>query len=374
MDGFDAAIVGGGAIGCSIALRLAKAGLRVLVLERSRPGSEASSAAAGILAPRAESEGPGPFFDLCVKSAEAYPELASELRADTGIDVAHLRCGLLEVATDPESAQTLAHRAGWLRQGGVAAESLTPAEARRLEPALGPGAIAALHLPDDQQVDNRLLVRALYAAAARAGAHFRTDLVLEIVTKGGKVAGLQTLSGFVAAPQVVAAAGAWSSFLTGGGEALPIEPVRGQMVELFLESRLFQRVIMGAGGYVVPRSDGRVIAGSTDERVGFERSVTPQGIGHVLNAAKTLVPSLREAPIRGVWTGFRPATPDQLPLLGRFGPEGLFVATGHYRNGILLTPITARLISDLVLGRPPALDLAPFSPARFQSPRAIVAV
>jgi glycine oxidase len=362
VESFDVAIVGGGSIGCAIALRLAKAGAQVCVIEKCFPGAEASSAAAGILAPQAESHGQGPFLDLCLRSGALYPAFALELQQDTGIDVGYVQSGLLEIATDAAAAEALASRAAWQRARGLAAEIQTPDQARKREPALQGPLVAALHFPNDHQIESRLLVRALYAAASSAGARFTTAFVRGVLVEKSRAAGVVTNAGPIGAGSVVIAAGAWSEGITAA--SAHVEPSRGQMVEFSLKQPIFRSVIMGAGGYVVPRTDGRVIAGSTDERVGFDRSPTPAGIERILGIAAALVPALRDAPVSSVWTGFRPASRDGLPLLGETDVPGLLAATGHYRNGILLTPITASAISDLVIGRSPEVDLAPFSPRR----------
>src|ERR671919_339416 len=321
----DVIVIGGGIMGCGVALRLAQAGVDVTVLERAIPGAEASTAAAGILAPQMEAEGPGPFLDLCLRSRALYPEFAEELREASGVDVQYLPSGVLNVAFTREGLERLESIVGWQRSNGLRAELLTAADARGLEPNLSPAALGAGHFPDDHQVDNRLLMRALSIASTRAGA--------------------------------------WSSLIHGAGlDPLRIRPVRGQMIELQLRVPPLARILFSERkGYVVPRGDGRVIAGSTTEFTGFEKQVTAGGLARILQVAVELCPMLQDAQVLSFWAGLRPYTEDHLPLLGPGPLEGLYLATGHFRNGILLAPISARVVADAVLGRTPMVDLTPFS-------------
>lgn len=363
----DIAIVGAGVVGCTIALRLARQGAGVTVFERGRPGAEASSAAAGILAPHAEADFPGPFFELARASLARYPDLARELRELTGIDIGYAPCGLVEIARDDAEATALEARAAWLATAGARVELLGEREARALEPSLAAPIARAAHLPDDHRVNTPLLARALYGAAAAAGAIFRTALVRGVVAPRGRAEGVDLGAGVCPAGAVVVAAGAWSSLLDGAGLCAPaVVPGRGQIVAFAVARPPFERVLMRPLAYLVPRADGRVLAGTTLEFVGFERGVTPEGVGRIVAAAAALVPALAKAPIAGRWSGFRPTTPDRLPLIGPTDVLGLFVATGHFRNGILLAPLTAEIVADLVSGRTPAWDLAPMSPQRFR--------
>lgn len=366
-SGADVVVVGGGLMGCAVALRLRQAGASVLVLERALPGAEASSAAAGILAPQMEAEGPGPFLDLCLRSRALYPAFAEELRALTGVDVMYAPSGVLRAAFDDAGAQHLEATAAWQRAVGLRAELLDGTEARALEPTLSPAAVAGLHFPDDHQVDNRLLVRALVMAAARAGARFRTGAVRGVVSEGGRAVGVDVDGALVRAGRaVVIAAGSWSGLV--GGAALDpraVRPARGQMVQLQARLPPFRHILVSEKGYLVPRADGRVLAGSTMELVGFDKQVTAGGLARILEMLLELCPALADVAVDSTWAGFRPWTEDRLPVLGPGPLEGLVLATGHFRNGILLTPITARLVAQVVLGERPSVDLAPFSHARF---------
>lgn len=359
-------IVGGGVMGCGIALRLRQAGARVTVLERSIPGAEASSAAGGILAPQMEAEGPGPFLELCLRSRALYPEFAVELQALTGINVDYLPSGLLHLAFDEAGAWRLKATVEWQRGLDLRAELLGPAEVRALEPQLSPQVVAAARFPDDHQVDNRLLTRALTMAAARVGATFRTGYVRGVVEEKGRVVGVDLDGETLHADAVVIAAGSWSGLVQGVSvDPRVVRPARGQMVQLQTRLPLFSHVLFSEKGYVIPRADGRVIAGSTLEFAGFEKHVTAEGLHRILSLAMELCPALASAPVQETWAGLRPYTDDHLPILGAGPLPGLFLATGHFRNGILLAPLTARLMAQAVLGESPSVDLAPFRFDRF---------
>jgi len=357
----DVIIVGGGIMGCGIALRLRQAGARVTVLERSIPGAEASSAAAGMLAPQMESDGPGPFLELCLRSRALYPAFAEELRELSGVDIAYRPSGVLKVAFSDAAVQHVEATVLWQRGLGLRAEVLDGVQARALEPRLSAKAVAAAHFPDDHQVDNRLLVRALTMAAARVGAEFRSGYVRGIVHEAGRAVGVDLDGEVLRADAVVLAAGSWSSLVQGAGvEAKAVRPARGQMIQLQTRLPLIQHILTSEKGYVVPRADGRIIAGSTMEMVGFDKQVTAAGLARILDMTLELCPELGSAPITETWAGFRPWTEDKRPYLGEGPTPGLFLATGHFRNGILLAPITAKLVAEAVLGERATLDLAPF--------------
>ncbi len=361
----DVVVIGAGVQGCAVALRLAQAGKKVLVLERSIPGAEASAAAGGILSPGVEAVEPGPFYALCRASLSRYAALARELEAATGVHVGYREGGTLEVAFDGEHAVVLAARAGRLERNGLPAEILDDVAVRRLEPGISPGARGGLFFPDEASVDPRPLARALYLAAHGAGARFLTGQVRRIVHEGSTVVGVEQEAGRIEAEVVVLAAGAWSGLVE--GSLLPrgaVRPVRGQIAVLDTRPRLLSRVIFSDKGYVVPRADGRLLCGSTMEEVGFEKAVTAAGLHGVLGMALQIAPGLAHAEVVETWSNFRPASPDGWPVLGAARAAGLFYATGHTRNGILLVPITADAVAAGVLGTAPPVDLAPFSAAR----------
>lgn len=361
----EVVIIGAGVQGCAVALRLVQAGKRVLVLERSIPGAEASSAAGGILSPGVEATEPGPFYQLCRASLARYPAFAAELERMTGLAVGFRGGGTLEVALDEEHAHLLAARAEGLASRGLPAEQLDDAAVRRLEPNVSPAVRGALYFPDEASIDPRPLARALYLAAHRAGARFLTGQVRSICTRNGRVTGVEHEAGGLEAEAVVLAAGAWSMQVEGSG--LPtraVRPVRGQIALLDTRPPLLSRVVFSSRGYVVPRADGRVLCGSTMEEVGFEKAVTAGGLHGVLGLAIEIAPALANAPLLETWSNFRPASPDGWPVLGPSETAGLFYAIGHTRNGILLTPVTADAVSAAVLGHAPPVDLSPFSVGR----------
>jgi glycine oxidase len=364
----DVVIVGGGVMGCAVAWRLARRGVgRIVVLERAIPGAEASSAAAGILGAQAESAEASPLLDLMLRSRAAWPGFAAELRETSGVDVGYWACGAISVAFSSEEAERLARSAAWQAERGLSAERLDASALTELEPAISPRALAGLLLPDDAQVEPRALSKALALAAAKAGVTFRTGYVRRVVAEGGRARGVELDSELVSAGAVVLAAGSWSALVEGA--ALPpraVRPVRGQMVELETRPAPLRHVVFSGHGYVVPRRDGRVLAGSTMEQVGFEKQVTAGGLAQILGLAMDLVPSLAEAPVSAYWSNFRPWTEDGLPLLGPSPLAGLFLATGHFRNGILLVPATADAVAACVAEGKAPPSLAPFSPARLQ--------
>lgn len=355
------AIIGGGVIGCAIALRLAQAKAEVHLLEKSIPGAEASSAAAGILGAQAESEGAGPFFQLCLESRARYAAFAEELEERSGLSVGYRACGLLDLALDDAADGALEALVTRQRALGLRAERLSAQQARALEPALSSEARAAAFFPDDAQVDNRLLVRALSVVAARAGVTFRTGAVRGVASEGGRAVGVELEGERLEADAVVVAAGAWTGHVQGLGLARDVvRPARGQMLMLQTQAPLLSRILFAKGRYLVPRADGRLIVGSTLELDGYEKRVSAQGLSSLLRFALELCPALQDAAVVETWAGLRPYTEDRLPILGRGPLDGLFLASGHYRNGILLTPITADLMADCVLGRTPSVDLSPY--------------
>ncbi len=363
----DVIVVGGGLMGCSVAYRLAQRGLRVVVLEKSVPGAEASSAAGGILGPTVESFDRPIALELGLRSRELHAELAEELLERTGLDVGFRRCGVTRLAFGAVEAEALDAQADRLVARGVRCERWSREDLSREEPACAAEALSALHMPDDAQVEPRVLLDAVALAAERIGVGFRSGATVHaIAMEGARVSGVQLDEGSLLAPHVVVAAGSWTTTLPG----LPLRrgtifPVRGQMISARTRPPLFRSVVFGAGGYVVTRPDGRVLCGSTEEHVGFRRGVTFAGLARVIEIATRISPSLADVAIEDHWSSFRPGTADGLPLVGRAGPEGLFLASGHFRNGILLAPLTAELVADAVTGRPVPPLCAALSPTRF---------
>jgi glycine oxidase len=366
----DVAIIGGGVMGCAVALRLAQRGVAVTVIERGIPGAEASSAAAGILGPQMESDTPGPLLELGLRSRALYPALAAELRDAAGVDIGYVKSGVLALALDEAEEAELTARRTWQLGRGLRVETLAPAVVRELEPAVTTEIRAALRFPDDGQVNARELARALSQAAAAAGARFlQGRYVRRVLIDRGAAVGVELDGENLAAGCVVVAAGSWSGLIEGAGvPGLVVRPARGQIALIETRPPMFRHVVSVHGrGYLVPRRDGTVLAGSTMEMAGFRKEVTVGGLAQILGLASLLVPALADAPVTGTWSNFRPYTEDHLPVLGHTPIRDLVLATGHFRNGILLAPITAQAIAELVAGGSSSVDLQPFSVSRFRA-------
>lgn len=365
----DVVIVGAGVIGSALARELAGAGLQVVVVERHRPGVGASGAAAGILSPQAEADGPSALLDLCLESRALFPRLLEDLRSETSIDVPYRTSGTLFIAQNDEEEARLEKRYAWQTGVGLPVERISGGRVETLEPALAAGLRIALRFPYDHQIDNVELTRALVLAAEKRGVQFRTGVeVSGLATEGNRVTGVALGPGRIYTSHVVVCAGAWSGLLDTGGPRLPIVPIRGQLVALEGAGLRLDRVIYTERGYLVPRADGRILVGSTMETAGFDATTTAGGIRTLLDLALTIVPKLEKGRITGLWAGLRPATEDGLPILGPAGPpwpEGLFFATGHFRNGILLAPLTARLLTEALTVAKTSIPLGPFLAARF---------
>ena len=368
-------VVGGGVIGCVVAYELAaRHGARVVVLERAVPGAEASSAAAGILGAQIESHaGPGgklgkdaaAIFALMLDSRARHAELDARLREEVGLGTGHRNCGALRVIEAGGDRAAVEGEYAWQRDRGAVVESLDDREVRRLEPALAASVLGAVHLPDEAQVDPPALLRALQQACAARGVEFRSGILVRgVLAEAGRARGVETSDGLMESDAIVIAAGSWSSLLSGMPRDLrSVRPVRGQIVQVETRPPIVRRVVVGDRGYVVARADGRTLLGSTMEEVGHVKEVTAGGVHEVLSSVLPLLPSLARAPISATWSGFRPATADDRPILGECAIAGLFVATGHHRNGILLSAETGRLIADLVATGRCDRDLSPFAPS-----------
>ena len=369
----DVIVVGGGVIGCAITWALAKAGASVTLLERDYVGAHASSVAAGMLAPLTEarhpSGGPGDdaLFDLTLRSLDLFPSFADELREATGVDVECVISGLLRVPESPESASRLRERFRWLEglQRGV--QWLDAGSLRDAEPSLDPIAHGALYSPQEGHVQSRRVVQALASAATVAGAAvIEGTPVVSLTQEGDRVTGVRTMQETLSAGEVVLCAGPWADLTEALGYHLPVRPEKGQLLTVRPRQALLRRIVFADTCYLVPRRDGTVLVGATAEDVGYDARPTAWSVGRILEGALRVVPKLAEAEFLGTVAGLRPKTPDRLPVLGPLpGWRGVTLATGHFRNGILLSAITAQLVSELVLtGRSEVLP-APFSPARF---------
>jgi len=366
----DVVIIGGGVIGLAVARALALRGVRdVCLIERAGLGTEASFAAAGMLLPQVEADAQNDFFTLACRSRDLYTSFANALRDETGIDVELDTTGTLYLALNEQDQQEIEKRHDWQTRAGLPVEFLSARAARDLEPCISDSTVCALLFPQDIQVENRRLLSALANSANNLGVTTVTETNVEsLVIQGNRLTAVQTSRGLIGCATVVVAAGTWSSFIqhTSQRPNPSIEPVRGQMVCLEAKPQLTRHVIYTPRGYIVPRQDGRLLAGSTSEKVGFARCVTVGGIGSILKNAKEISPAISSLPIVDTWAGLRPRSPDGLPVLGPCGEiDRLFYATGHYRNGILLAPITGELISEAIVKGVPSPLLAPFSPERF---------
>ncbi len=365
-----ALIIGGGIIGASCAWRLASEGVEVTVLERGRLGQEASWAAAGLIGPQGEAEEPGPFFDLCMAGKESFDRSVERLTKESGVDPEYDHQGMLYVAFTEHERDELAGRARWQRAAGGKVEELSTEQALKIAPALSPKVIYALHLPTNWRTDNRKLTQAYVAAASKAGAEFREGVRIDsIAIKNGRAAGVVAHGGeTIAGDVIINAAGSWASELRGlEADKIRFFPIRGQILCFDTRPGAIEPSLFSTRGILVPRRDGRLIAGSIFEDAGFNKTLTLGGMTHILRAACELVPSLSELPFREAWTGLRPAADDLMPVIGASpSVPNVFYAGGHFRSGILLSSLTGEVIADLVQGRSPKVDLTPFTPARFQ--------
>ncbi len=350
MKTWDAIIVGGGIVGLSLALSLRRHGARVMVVERGEPGREASHAAAGMLADL-DPHTPETLRPLALASARLYPEFVHDIEDESGANVDLRDHGTLYF---PEPNASL---------GAVAAQMADQDQLKAMEPCLAYVGVAVVL--KERSVDPRGMMAAMVRAAKHRDIEIASgSAATELIVQAGNVAGVKTAKTEFRAPVVVNCAGAWAGEL--GPDRAPIKPIKGQMLALIPARRnLLQRVVRAPGVYLVPRSDGRIVVGSTLENAGFDKRVNPETIQQLHQRAAELVPDLGQARILEAWAGLRPGSPDGLPLLGRGKVDGYFVATGHYRDGILLAPITAVLMTQLIRGLQPEFDLGAFGAGRF---------
>jgi len=373
----DVAVIGGGVIGLAIAWRAAQRGLRVTVLERDRAGQGTSSYAAGMIAPNAEvTPGEEAVLEFGLRSARLYPEFARELAAAAGVDgVGYTSCGTLMVARDDDEAEALEREFELRTALGLRVERLRSSEARRREPGLAPALRLALDIPDDHAVDPRALTAALATALLGAGGDLREQTAVSAIeASGARVGGVVLEDGtLLNASQVVVAAGVWSPRLEGlpEGAQMPIRPVKGQVMRLHDPAGpgLVNRVLRMGPSYITPRGDGRYVIGATQEERGFDQTVTAGAAFDLLRDAGELLPGVSELVLDEFSAGLRPATPDNLPIIGPGALEGLHWATGHRRGGILLTPVTAELIAGALAGDALPAEAALFAPGRFATAR-----
>jgi glycine oxidase len=366
---YDAIIVGGGVIGLACAWRIAQGDAQVAVIDRAAPPAGATRVAAGMLAPVGElTFGEPELLRMTVAAAERYPAFVSELEAETGMAIGYERLGALHVALDRDEAGELRRVHDLQRSLGLRAEWLPPRRCRELEPGLTPSFNGGVHAPDEAAVDPRALSAALLAAFAAHGGEVRTDDgAAEALLDGERIEGVQTHSGAeLRAGAVVLATGAWS------GEAHwlpeparpPVRPVKGQILELRSRDGAApcRRILASERIYLVPRADGRLIVGATVEEQGLDTTVTAGGVHELLREAYRLLPEVAEMELVDAMAGLRPGTPDNLPLIGRGALDGLLLACGHYRNGVLLAPLTAEAVAALLDGEETPDVLTPALP------------
>jgi glycine oxidase len=368
MKKFDAAIAGGGIIGGAIALELARAGLRIALFDRQQPGREASWASAGILSPAPENPGMVAMVQLGKASLALYPGFVSNVEEISGMSTGFRPKGTLEALFSHDTKAELSTIIALHHGMGLRAEPLRAADAREMEPALNEEIEAAVLRPDEGSVDNRALTFAILEAAQRSGAViFSGNGAKAIWREGHRCAGLILQNGKVEAKWTIIAAGCFSAVIEGIAPYAPVRPAKGQMAALRADDLKIERVLWSEKIYLVPRNDGRIVAGATVEYAGFDKHNTAGGIEKILSAAIDLAPGLANARIEETWAGLRPDSPDHLPILGPTDIDGLLVATGHFRSGILLTPITARLIREWITEQSVSVDWDRYSPMRFQS-------
>src|SRR5262252_3938246 len=349
MKSWDAIVIGGGIIGLSLAIELRKSGMTVLIVERGEPGREASWAAGGMLAD-CGLEIPPALQDLATASARVYPEFVHELQDESGLRIDLRDQGTLLFLDAPADDSFRDSHA-------------LPASLQEMEPAISTTE-TPLYLRE-RCVDPRDLAAAAIAAARHRGVDFSSgDRVSAIDVAHGQVSGVTTEKTRFSGAVVINCAGAWAGQM--GPHRLPVRPVKGQMLSVLVPGKnLVRHVLRTPDVYLIPRSDGRLLIGATLEEAGFDKKTVPETLQELRHAALELVPELRNAKILEAWAGLRPATPDALPILGETGTPGYFVATGHFRDGILLAPITAKVMTNVVMGAKPGFDLVAFSASRF---------
>jgi glycine oxidase len=368
MKKFDVAIAGGGVIGGAIALELGRAGLRVAVFDRQQPGQEASWASAGILSPAPENPGMVVMVPLGKASLGLYPEFVAQVEEISGKNTGFRPKGTLEALFSHDTKAELSTIIALHHGLGLKAEPLRAADARELEPALSEEVEAAVLRPEEGSIDNRALTAAILEAAQRSGAEvFSGNGAKAIWREGNRCAGLVLQNERVEAKWTVIAAGCFSAMIEGIAPYAPVRPAKGQMAALRADDLKMERVLWSEKIYLVPRNDGRILAGATIEYAGFDKRTTAGGIEKILSAAIDLAPDLANARIEETWAGLRPDTPDHLPILGPTDIDGLLIATGHFRSGILLAPVTARLVREWITEQRVSVDWDRFSPLRFQS-------
>jgi glycine oxidase len=368
MKKFDVVIAGAGLIGGSIALELARVGLSVGLFDSREPGQESSWAGAGILSPAPESAAMIPLVPLAKASMSIYPEFIREVEEISGQSAGYRPKGTLQAIFSRDAREELSTVIALHHGLGLKAEPLNPEDARELEPSLSEDLEAAVLRPDEASVDNRAMTQAVLEAARRSDVQFFSDSGAQAIRReGGRCAGLQLKNENIESKWTVIAAGCFSANIEGVSAYAPVRPAKGQMIALRADHLEIERVLWSEKIYLVPRNDGRIIAGATVEYTGFEKALTAGGLEKVISGAIELSPGLAAARVEETWAGLRPDSPDHLPILGPTDLDGLLIATGHFRGGILLTPITAKLVCEWVTQQRVSVEWDRFSPMRFQS-------
>ncbi|HYL61139.1 MAG TPA: glycine oxidase ThiO [Candidatus Methylomirabilis sp.] len=366
MKKFDVAIAGGGLIGGSIALELARAGLRVGLFDSHEPGREASWAGAGIISPAPENSSMIPLVPLGKASLADYPEFVRMVEEIAGLNAGYRSKGTLQALFGAEAREELSTVIALHHGIGLKAEPLSAKDALTLEPALSEDLEAAVLRPDEASVDNRALTVAVLEAARRSGVEFFAGNGAEAIWREtGRCAGLHLKNERIESRWTIIAAGCFSANIAGVAPYAPVRPAKGQMACLRAPDLQIERVLWSENIYLVPRNDGRILAGATVEYAGFDKALTADSIQKILSAAIELAPGLAHARVEETWAGLRPDSPDHLPILGPTDLDGLLIATGHFRLGITLTPITARLIREWITEQRVSVDWERFSPMRF---------
>src|SRR3989338_1872753 len=369
-------VIGAGIIGLSISYYLKKHNFDITVIERNKAGMEASYAAAGMLAAQSEFDFYEDFMDFCIKSRDIYESYCSEIEKTSGIDVEFQKCGMLRPALNEEQAKHLKNNCKWQKKKGFEIEFLSGEEIRKIEPSLSENIICGLHSKNDGQVNNRKLMKALIIANKKIGNKIIENTeIKDYLIKNNRIIGVKTSNNEAFnADIVVNTAGSWSSLIS--KDLIPnfnIKPILGQMVSLQSDKALLNKVIfasiLGKGGYIVPRRNNEIILGSTMEDAGFEKKITDEGISSILKRCYEIVPELKKLKLKEKWSGFRPFASDNMPIIGKTNIENLILATAHGRNGILLAPITAKAVEELVVNDRIMQEIKDFGVERFANYR-----
>lgn len=365
----DTLIVGGGLIGCLIAYELAKAGQKPIVIEKDTLGSQSTRAGAGMLGAQVEMHSPGPMFELGVASRALFPALRDELLEVSAVDIELQTPGIFRVAVDERDRAELKARMEWQQAHGQRAIWFEDVELRQELGDTVSTAYGALYLPDDHQVRNMQLLLGLVTSARKLGAQFLEETAMTgFMVENGAVVGVMTLNGVIRADRVVLAAGAWTGLLADQLQLdVPIYPVKGQSFLVDAYAPPTPYTIFTHGCYILPKRNGQIYVGATEEESGFDRRANLGALAHLSGRAVELMPRLSGLPFAEPVAGLRPGTRDGLPFIGEVpGVEGLYLASGHFRNGVLLAPITGKLIAEVLTGKAPSLDMEPFSIKRIR--------